>query len=73
MADDLLDSADVALMLGVSRGRVSERLKADPGRYGAWKQKGTGGRYRPSFHSRWVVPRSSLGLLRADLGRGAGG
>jgi hypothetical protein len=67
--DDLLDSADVALMLGTSRGRVSEMLKANPGRYSAWKERGTGGRYKPSFRERWRVPRSSVELLRADLAK----
>lgn len=68
MPDALLDTLDVAVRLRTTRGRVTELLKANPARYGAWKERGPGGgtfKYR----ERWRVPAGSLGLLRADLGR----
>ena len=63
----LFDVADLAMRLGTSRGRVTEALKADPLRYGAFKQRGRG---RWSYRERWRVPRESLELLRADLKHG---
>ena len=66
---DLLDSLDVALRLGVSKGRVTEALARNPRRYGAWKERGPGGRHF-RFKERWRVPRESLELLRADLKHG---
>jgi hypothetical protein len=57
-------------MLATSKQRISEMLKVNPQRYGAFKEKGTGGRYKPSFRERWRVPRSSVEKLRADMGKG---
>jgi hypothetical protein len=68
--DDLLDTSDCALMLGTSKQRVSELIKVNPEKYGAFKERGPGGgtfRYR----ERWRIPRSSVELIRTDMGRKA--
>jgi len=65
--DDLLDTADLALMLGTSPQRVSGMLAKDPDRYKAWKQAGSGKQPTP-YRWRWRVPAAAVELLRADLG-----
>lgn len=69
MAGAVLDSTDVAIRLGTTRFRVTELLAKNPGRYSAWKEKGTG-RQPPPWRWRWRVPAESVGLLAADMGKG---
>ena len=46
---------------------MRQLLKANPAKYGAYKERQGGGMFR--YRERWRVPRSSVDLLRADMGR----
>jgi hypothetical protein len=66
---DLLSTADAARALRCPRDKVLGLLKLNAAKYGAWLEKGGGGRAF-SWRERWRIPAGAIPLMRADLTTG---